>query len=115
MKNLIIIATIIVSILAVTNAYSENDKKNSEVNQTSTLSGKVIDRNTGEALVGVQINIAELNLTTYTDFDGNFSFKNIQKGNYEISTDYISYKNYVLKNVSVNNANNDLKIELMNK
>lgn len=115
MKNLIIIATIIFSVLTATNGFSENDKKGTEISQTTTLSGKIIDKYTGEALVGVQINIAELNLTTYTDFDGNFSFKNIQKGNYEISTNYISYKNYVFKNVNVNNINNNLKIELMNK
>ncbi|GAB4278960.1 MAG: hypothetical protein Kow0068_02780 [Marinilabiliales bacterium] len=115
MKKIIIIITIIASILTVTNSYSENDNKKIEINNSTTLSGKVIDKVTGEPLVGVQINIAELNLTTYTDFDGNFSFRNIQKGNYEISTNYISYKNYVFKNVNIKNINNFLKIELVNK
>ena len=54
------------------------------------LKGKVIDKSTSEELAGVMVILNKTD-TTYTDFDGNFKFKNINKIN-KLELKYISYK-----------------------
>jgi len=79
---------------------------------TTNVSGTVIDKNTGEALAGVKVVLDELHETAYTNFEGNFEFKNVKKGEYTINAELISYKN---KSVKVDiDKSNDLKIEVEN-
>lgn len=40
-----------------------------------TLRGKVIDKKTGEALIGATLRIVENNVSTVSDIDGLFKFK----------------------------------------
>ncbi|WP_332919875.1 carboxypeptidase-like regulatory domain-containing protein [Persicobacter psychrovividus] len=64
-----------------------------EANATSTnFAGKVVDHRTGEALAGVEVAIHGTSIMTMTDFDGNFSFKNIKYGQYTLEIDYIAYE-----------------------
>lgn len=60
----------------------------------SDIAGKVTDKATGELLVGVEVVIQSegLTKTTYTDFNGEFVFKNIPTGKYKIKASIISYK-----------------------
>lgn len=113
MKNFLIICLLLTGLTVSSTAFSKNDEKSSAVNNTS-VSGKVLDKETGEPLVGVMIKISELNMVTYTDFEGNFIFSGIEKGNYNMMASYISYQNCMLQNVSVKEQNNVLKIELNN-
>jgi iron complex outermembrane receptor protein len=79
---------------------------------TTNVIGSVIDKNTGESLVGVKVVLSELNETVYTDFDGNFEFKQVKLGKYTIRTDLISYED---KTVSVDlKKSTDVKIEVEN-
>lgn len=57
-----------------------------------SLNGKVVDINTGEALAGVTLNIEGTNLTAYSDFEGNFEFKNVLPGKLNIIATFISYE-----------------------
>ncbi len=57
-----------------------------------SLSGQVLDNITGEALAGVKVVVEGANESSYTDFDGNFSFANLLPGSYKISASYISYQ-----------------------
>jgi hypothetical protein len=59
--------------------------------QKATLSGKVVDKQTGESLAGVLVSIKESGLKVYTDFDGTFSFYNVEPGAYTVEVKYISY------------------------
>lgn len=81
--------------VGLTNTKAE-EKENSKTATTTTLttsfSGTITDAATGESLVGVKVVLEELNMTTYTDFDGHYEFTNINKGKYSVSTDYVSYK-----------------------
>ncbi|BAX80199.1 carboxypeptidase-like regulatory domain-containing protein [Labilibaculum antarcticum] len=79
---------------------------------TTSLSGVVLDTETGEALTGVAIRFEGSNETVYTDFDGNFKITNVVPGNYNILSSYISYKDNKLKNVNVNGVNNVIRLVL---
>jgi hypothetical protein len=70
----------------------------------NTLSGKVVDKITGEALAGVEIKLMGTEIKTYTDFEGNFELKNLSTGAHALKVDYISYQN-VVENVFVKDEN----------
>jgi hypothetical protein len=109
MKKAVLILTVFFA-LGINGFAIDNDKKSV---QTTSVKGKVVDQISGEALTGVQVKIEGTNLTAYTDFDGNFVIENVQPGNYNIQTSYISYQTNVLKEVNLNNvANNCLKVEM---
>ncbi|MGQ1911755.1 carboxypeptidase-like regulatory domain-containing protein [Marinifilum sp. RC60d5] len=80
--------------------------------ETTSLSGIVLDTETGEALAGVAIRFEGSAETVYTDFDGNFKISNVVPGNYNILSSYISYTNNKLKNVNVNGKNNVIRLVL---
>lgn len=98
--------------LNINSAFSENDGKMvKSINESVSVSGKVIDRNTGEPLAGVKIEINGVNANTYSDFDGNFYFKNIQPGNYNISSKLISYKKDLV-DININKNTKELRLVL---
>ena len=57
-----------------------------------TLSGKVIDKTTGEPLIKADIIIKELNLGTSADEKGNYQIHNLPLGTYIISFYYLGYQ-----------------------
>ncbi len=85
-----------------------NVKENSRV----YITGTVKDKNTGEYLVGVEVEIEGTNLKTYTDFDGNFSFENVIPGIYDISVNYISYEREELESMEISSRTSMLELEL---
>lgn len=87
-----------VFLLAATTAFANGDKdktkkkdKSSEKTEMISLTGTVVDKETGEALAGVLIKLEETETSVYTDFEGNFEFV-VAPGSYNISTTMISYK-----------------------
>ncbi len=69
-------------------------------NNITALQGVVTDRFTGEALTGVSVKLNETGEVTYTDFDGNFKFNNVEPGTYDITFSYISYRDKTEKGVA---------------
>lgn len=63
-----------------------------ESTMTFSVSGKVLDIATGEALAGVKVEIEETSTFTYSDFEGNFYINNLYPGSYQLKTSYISYE-----------------------
>jgi hypothetical protein len=83
------------------------------IKSDSSITGKVVDKNTGEPLTGVSVKLPGLNLTVYSDFDGNFSFNNVFPGKYDLSASMLTYQNVKKEKFLVNKGkNNYLKIEL---
>ncbi len=82
-----------------------------------TISGKVTDKNIGEALVGVNVQITELNIGAVSDVNGNYVLENIPKGEIILKFSYVGFKTtyekvYVTdKSVSLNIALDILVIE----
>lgn len=74
------------------NEEKESAKKSESAVTTTSISGKVFDKISGEALAGVKVSINGTENTVYSDFDGNFEISNIKPGNHKITATYISYK-----------------------
>ncbi len=79
---------------------------------TTSISGVVIDKETGESLAGVKIELEDK--VVYSDLDGNFEINNIVPGNYKINTSLISYNSESVE-VDCKLKNKDLEIALDNK
>ncbi|GJM31639.1 MAG: hypothetical protein DHS20C18_06400 [Saprospiraceae bacterium] len=73
------------------------------VAQTS-LAGKVIDEETGEPIIFGNVAIykgGNLITGTDTDFDGNYSFSNIDPGTYDVEVSYVGYQAQKVTEVKV--------------
>ncbi len=65
----------------------------------STLSGKVIDTNTGKAIAGANVALTD-NQGAITDENGLFSIENVGMGDYSVKVSFVGYST-VFKNVSI--------------
>jgi len=94
---------------------SENKNKSTETvsaNGAVSISGKVIDFTSGEALAGVEVAIEGLSKKVHTDFDGNFKIDNIKPGSYNLIASYISYNKSFIEKLDVEKPNQELNIKL---
>lgn len=99
-KIAIVFASILVFSLSYANsANNENGSAESSM-VTTSVSGKVLDKITGEALAGVKVSVHGYDKSTYTDFEGNFEIDGVRPGNVELNTSYISYKEQI-ENISI--------------
>ena len=60
------------------------------------LSGKVSDKQTGEALVGVSVYFPDLKIGASTDINGEYKIQNLPKGKYVVQLKYIGYSEFVV-------------------
>ncbi len=77
----------------------------------NTVQFKVVDNNSQEVLIGVNIFLEELSLGTTTDFQGLAQLENIPSGSYTTSFSYIGYENYSFV-IDVPSSDNMFLIEL---
>ena len=61
-----------------------------------TVTGKVVDDETGDGLIGVSVIIAGAKTGTMTDMDGNFTLKNVPDGA-TLSVSYVGYSPQSIK------------------
>ncbi len=102
----------LVLILTISIAFAGNikDKEQKAKSESSvSISGKIVDSVSKEALTGVKILVEELNQVVYTDFEGNFYIP--VSTDKEISKLKISYISYEEKSVEIN-AGSSLNIEI---
>ncbi len=69
--------------------------------QTGKIVGKVLDKKTGEPIIGVSILIQGTKSGAATDFEGFYSISNVPPGTYTLNVSNVGYKNSVVKNVIV--------------
>ncbi len=62
--------------------------------QKATLKGVVVDKKTGEKLIGVNIYLSKTKIGVSTDENGLFSLENIPIGKYLLKVSYIGYQEY---------------------
>jgi protocatechuate 3,4-dioxygenase beta subunit len=91
MKNLILIALIVFSVHTAM-AKGKTEPAKAEPATQSVICGKVLDKATGEELPGALVKIKGSDKTCFTDFEGNYQFKGLEKGNYELEVELISYE-----------------------
>lgn len=63
--------------------------------QNGTITGKVLDESTGEALIGAAAVIEGTTIGTVTNVDGIFVLSNIKAGKIELTVSFIGYKKIV--------------------
>jgi acyl carrier protein len=68
--------------------------------------GKVIDKKTGEELIGVTIVIEGTSFGGATDYEGNFIIGNVKPGLYNLIASYVSYSKKTLKGIEVKSGEN---------
>lgn len=93
MKKLLFALILALAVVSVNAKEKENKSATDSDNTASVVvAGTISDMNSGESLVGVEVKLKGTDLKTYTDFDGNFTFKNVKPGEYKVVANYISYK-----------------------
>ena len=118
MKKILIAIVLIISVVAV-NAKDKGSKADTKTTDakgqaTMVLTGSIADETSGESLVGVEVKIEGTDLKTYTDFDGNFSFKGVKPGEYKLVTNYISYEKKAQKLNVKSDENIKIKLQSSN-
>ena len=68
---------------------------------TGKLTGRVIDENTGEALIGVNVIIPATGQGAATDLEGRYYILNIPPGEYEIRCSMIGYSQKIIEGIRV--------------
>ena len=77
------------------------------------ISGKIIDADTQEELIGANIIILGTNLGAATDIEGNYFILNITPGTYNVKVSYVGYAAKTIQEVRVvANITYELNIEL---
>jgi len=65
------------------------------------ISGKILDADTREPLIGANIIILNTNLGAATDIDGNYFILNITPGTYDVKVSYVGYAPKTIQGVRV--------------
>ena len=66
------------------------------------IKGKVVDLQTGEALIGANVTVVGSTFGANTDANGEFLIQNLEAGTYTLKASYVGYKSITLSNVRVN-------------
>jgi len=65
------------------------------------ITGKVVDSNSGETLIGVNVVIQNTTRGTSTDIDGNYTLSNLDSGSYNLVFSYVSYAKKIVEGIEV--------------
>ncbi|PKL89925.1 MAG: hypothetical protein CVV23_02510 [Ignavibacteriae bacterium HGW-Ignavibacteriae-2] len=66
------------------------------------VKGKVIDKATGEALIGANVFVVGTSFGAATDINGAYEISNLEAGIYEFRASYVGYSSLTITNVRVN-------------
>ncbi len=112
-KIAIIFVSFLVFSISFANAANDENGGSESAVMTTSVSGKVLDKITGETLAGVKVSVQGKEKSVYTDFDGNFEIDGVREGKLKITASYISYKKKVeTVNVDFSKSNTvNVKIE----
>ena len=80
---------------------------------TGKIVGTVVDKSNGEPLIGVNIEILEIQAGAATDLDGYYLVNNVPPGIYTVRATYVGYKTVETQNVRVTvDQTTSLKVEM---
>ncbi|MCW5911637.1 MAG: TonB-dependent receptor [Cyclobacteriaceae bacterium] len=71
------------------------------LSQNGSISGKVTDAATSDAVIGANAVIQGTTVGASTDLDGNFTISNLKPGTYTLSVSFVTYKTHVIPDVTV--------------
>ena len=76
---------------------------------TGKIAGYVLDKNTGEPLVGANVFIKNTSLGASTDIEGAYYILQVPPGTYELVAEYVGYRKITIRNVQVHS---DLTVQI---
>ena len=68
---------------------------------TGKIAGKIIDKATGEALIGANVLIVGTAMGASSDIDGNYFILNIPPGEYQVKASMIGYSSFTIQKIRV--------------
>ena len=68
---------------------------------TGKIAGKIIDKSTGEVLIGANILIVGTTIGASSDIDGNYFILNIPPGEYQVKASMLGYSSFTVQKVRV--------------
>ncbi|MEW6412396.1 MAG: TonB-dependent receptor [Candidatus Zixiibacteriota bacterium] len=71
------------------------------VGKTSTITGRIVEEQTGEGLIGVTVMIEGTSQGAITDMDGNFRIKNVATGTYTLVISSVTHQGVTISGVEV--------------
>lgn len=66
------------------------------------IKGKVVDKQTGEPLIGANVVILGTSSGASTDASGEYTILNIDAGSYDVKVSYIGYRDFIKRGIRVN-------------
>ncbi len=93
-------------------SYAENDPNPENTAPTTSMSGKVIDKVTGETLAGVMVKLDNTEKYVFSDFDGNFTFEDLKPAEYSLTLSLISYEKSELSVDLIKAGKDEIKVKL---
>jgi outer membrane receptor protein involved in Fe transport len=69
------------------------------LSQNATLTGKVVDSGTGEALIGANVLLAGTTIGTTTNLDGIYTLRDLKPGSYDMQVSYVSYTRKLIRDI----------------
>lgn len=87
-----ILTLIIAFCIGLSFSYAGNDESPEGLLTTTEMTGKVVDKLSGETLAGVMVELDGTGKSVFSDFDGNFTFENLIPGEYKLILSLISYE-----------------------
>lgn len=83
--------------------------------QVKALSGRIVDFENGDPLIGATVQLQGTNYVVSSDEKGNFRFHNIPSGQYTIEVSYVGYRKTRIDNIRVSEGKNtivDVKLQV---
>ena len=68
---------------------------------TGTIKGKVVDKGTGEPLIGANVILLGTEYAAATNVDGNYIIYNVSPGSYFVKVAYIGYNSIEIENTKI--------------
>lgn len=78
----------------------------------TTLSGEVLDKKTGEPVIGATVYIESLKRGSSTDLSGKYSISGLPPGTYTVRVDCISYMSIIIEDLKLTAGGNNFDIML---
>ncbi len=89
-----------------------NPPSSTPENSVCDFRGTVVEDATGEPITGATVTIVELDKQIFTDFNGDFDFKNVKPGSYHVKISFVSYQSASIDNYNLNRNSEPLLVSL---
>lgn len=107
-----IFSTLLFSMFLVYFTANASNDNTPNIDANTNFQGKVIDKQTGESLAGVIIEVNGTEIKAYSDLEGNYTINGLKNGKYTLTVNYISYRKDIRTIEVKENENKNINILL---